>query len=189
MNSLRLPKGSVFVDIGSGKGKALLIAAEYGAVDRVIGIEFSGGLCCAARRNIDWYRGPREILNKIEIRHQDALLHEIEPDQNIFLLFNPFDGELLSSFVDKIETSLCQRSRLIWLIYVNPKDSEVIESRPAFVLQRTHRFYGPGRDIGVYIAGSSAQQADLAAEQEHQRTAVDRQRLGFWLADILIWKL
>jgi SAM-dependent methyltransferase len=154
MNSLPIPSGSVFVDVGSGKGKALLIAAEYGTVARAVGVEFSGGLCAAARRNIGRYRRHRDIAGKIEVRHQDALLYDIEPDQNIFLLFNPFDRELLSSFADKIAASVRQRPRRFWLIYVNPKDSEVLDGHPGFALEKLHRFYGPGRNIAVYGGGS-----------------------------------
>src|SRR5690606_348286 len=43
LKSLDLPAGSVFVDIGSGKGKTLLLASDYG-FKRVVGVEFAGEL-------------------------------------------------------------------------------------------------------------------------------------------------
>ena len=43
-----------FVDLGSGKGRTLLIASEY--FKRVKGIEFSEKLCEIAKRNIMIYR-------------------------------------------------------------------------------------------------------------------------------------
>jgi cyclopropane fatty-acyl-phospholipid synthase-like methyltransferase len=40
----------VFVDIGCGKGKPLLIAARFPYVVRAMGVELSEALCQAARR-------------------------------------------------------------------------------------------------------------------------------------------
>jgi cyclopropane fatty-acyl-phospholipid synthase-like methyltransferase len=48
MRKLDLPKDSSFVDLGSGKGRVLLIAAQFG-FQRVIGVEFSRELCEIAR--------------------------------------------------------------------------------------------------------------------------------------------
>src|SRR5262245_13193868 len=44
LERLELPKDSAFVDIGSGKGRVLLIASQYG-FRKIVGIEFSGTLC------------------------------------------------------------------------------------------------------------------------------------------------
>jgi cyclopropane fatty-acyl-phospholipid synthase-like methyltransferase len=40
MRKLDLPKASVFVDLGSGKGRVLLLAAQYG-FEKVVGVEYS----------------------------------------------------------------------------------------------------------------------------------------------------
>ena len=154
LNSLPLPDDSVLVDVGSGKGKALLIAAQHTAVSRAIGVEFGGALCAAARRNVDTYRPRENIRARIEIHHQDAMLYEIGPDNNVFLLFNPFDRELFSSFVEKIDASIGKHPRRVWLIYGNPRESEILDNHPAFAFQKLHRFYGPGRDMAVYSGGS-----------------------------------
>jgi predicted RNA methylase len=43
---------TTFVDIGSGKGRALIIAAEY-AFKRIIGVEYSPSLATICRRNLE----------------------------------------------------------------------------------------------------------------------------------------
>jgi len=45
----------VFVDFGAGKGRALLMAAQY-PFKRVVGIEISEALCREARRNVARWR-------------------------------------------------------------------------------------------------------------------------------------
>ena len=47
---LRIPREKILVDLGSGKGKVLLVAAEYGFKE-VWGVEFSKELCHIAKRN------------------------------------------------------------------------------------------------------------------------------------------
>ena len=52
---LKIPDDKVFIDIGSGKGRVLLIAAEFG-IKEVRGIEFSPVLCEIAKKNISIYK-------------------------------------------------------------------------------------------------------------------------------------
>ena len=51
-----------FVDLGSGKGKALLLAAAY-PFKQVIGVEIAPDLNTAAETNIGRYTGPREAAS------------------------------------------------------------------------------------------------------------------------------
>src|SRR5437763_16732381 len=60
-----------FVDVGSGKGRALLMAADY-AFRRVIGVELLLELHAIAANNIRLYRGPRQRCFAIESRCGDA---------------------------------------------------------------------------------------------------------------------
>src|SRR6188508_1333404 len=47
LRAIQVPRDGIFVDFGSGKGRALLIAADYG-FKRSVGIEFSPQLCAIA---------------------------------------------------------------------------------------------------------------------------------------------
>src|SRR5437870_12063396 len=49
LRSLDLPRSRGFLDLGAGKGRVLLIAAEYG-FRKIVGVEFSPRLCEYARR-------------------------------------------------------------------------------------------------------------------------------------------
>ena len=50
-----LPREGAFVDLGSGKGKALLIAGML-TYERVVGVEIDGELAAEARRNVENFR-------------------------------------------------------------------------------------------------------------------------------------
>ncbi len=49
LDTAELPAHKVFIDMGCGKGKALMIAADYGC-QTLIGVEYSPTLCERARQ-------------------------------------------------------------------------------------------------------------------------------------------
>ena len=81
------PAEYAFVDFGSGKGRALMMAAEWGFA-RAYGMEFSPVLHEIAQKNIAIFgqRNPR--VCPIELRFQDAMEFSI-PDENIVFLLQP----------------------------------------------------------------------------------------------------
>lgn len=149
--ALPLPGDSVFVDIGCGKGKALLIASTLGPIDRVIGVEFSGELCEIARRNADSF-APKDGKRRapIAVVHEDALEFDLEADHNLVFLNNPFDHDLTARFTRILEASLKARPRPVWLLYANPRHVSAIEEGGRFRQVRYFRFFGPGRDIAAF---------------------------------------
>ncbi len=62
-----------FVDLGSGKGRVLLMASEY-SFKKIIGVEFSEELNQTAQKNIRSYRNPAQKCREIEAVCQDATL-------------------------------------------------------------------------------------------------------------------
>lgn len=52
-------QGYTFVDLGSGKGRVLLVASEF-PFHKIIGVEISPELTALARRNIASYRGAQK---------------------------------------------------------------------------------------------------------------------------------
>lgn len=82
----------LFVDIGSGKGKACIYASAL--FTRVIGIEYAPGLVEEARRNQQ-----RAGLRNIEFVHADATQHDLPDATAVVFLFNPFDEVALARFL------------------------------------------------------------------------------------------
>jgi predicted RNA methylase len=128
LRKLDLPKDGVFIDLGSGKGRVLLIAAQSG-FQKVIGVEFSGQLCEIARENVKAFVRRTQTTAQIEVVESDVATWPIDCRYSVFFMFHPFKRTVLARFLDNLQSSLTQFPRKIWLVYNNPMDGhdEVIE--------------------------------------------------------------
>src|SRR5690606_19904681 len=75
IRSLEAPAGGVFVDIGSGKGRILLIASDLG-FRKVVGLEFVPSLCEVAKENVKRYRAKGRGAAEIEVHAVDASTYD-----------------------------------------------------------------------------------------------------------------
>ncbi len=107
-----------FLDIGCGKGRALCVAAHFGA-KKLTGIDFSKEFCEAARKNlaITQQQVPGFAARVI---HNDAFYFDIPDDANCIFFFNPFDDVIMSGVIENIEMSLERKPRTLQVLYVNP---------------------------------------------------------------------
>ncbi len=151
MRRLAVPPGSVFVDVGCGMGRALLMAARYDFV-RLVGIEFSPALCTIARRNVEIFRRRTGVTIPIEIVEADVAEYDICDDQNVFYLFNPFDDVVMELLLDRIDQSRTRAPRIVWLVYLYPTRRHIIEHRASYELRHVLR-YG-GVDVVLYSSAS-----------------------------------
>ena len=65
----------VFIDIGSGKGKALLLASKY-PFKQIVGVELADELDAIARKNIAIYHDPQQACTDLRSVSMDATLYE-----------------------------------------------------------------------------------------------------------------
>jgi SAM-dependent methyltransferase len=108
-----------FIDIGSGKGRTLLMASEY-PFRRIIGVEILPELDRAARENIRAYKSPTQRCSKIESVCADARDFELPDEPLALYLFNPLPEASLRAVIGRLEKSLSQSPRAIWIVYHNP---------------------------------------------------------------------
>lgn len=99
MSGIRLPfEDFVFVDIGSGKGRALLLASDY-PFKRCSGLELSPIHHARAEQNIALYRGPAQRCRTVESLCQDATTYDF-PKEDLFLhFFHSFGLEPFTAMV------------------------------------------------------------------------------------------
>jgi SAM-dependent methyltransferase len=109
----------VFLDLGCGKGKPLLVAATY-PFRRVIGVDISPACIAVARRNLACYGPERIDPARVELRVGDAEDVELPEEPLVLYLYNPFPGAVLERVVARLEASLRARPRPVALVYVNP---------------------------------------------------------------------
>jgi SAM-dependent methyltransferase len=125
----QIPTGGVFVDYGSGKGRVLLLAILYG-FHRVTGVEFAPALCEEAQRNFKAFRHRTGREFDARVVNVDAANYEINDDDSVFFLYNPFGPRVLEQVVGNVRLSLESNPRTIHLIYVNPFHREVLDHDP-----------------------------------------------------------
>ncbi|RJQ56235.1 MAG: class I SAM-dependent methyltransferase [Nitrospiraceae bacterium] len=141
LDAIEFPDDSVFVDIGCGKGKMLLLAPHFG-FKRVVGVDFSEKLCECARKNISIYQQKTGRNAHIDVIHSDVVHYEIKDDENVFYLFNPFDEVILKKVLDNICSSVEKNPRPVYLIYYIPYYRKIIERHGSFIKLRRYFFSG-----------------------------------------------
>ena len=141
LKTLDLPRTGTFVDLGSGKGRVLMLAAEYG-FQKVIGVEFSRELNATARNNLAVFRKKQLLEIDVEIVEADVVDYEIQPDQTVFFMFNPFYSEVMEMVVGNIARSVDKHPRKVWLIYLYPECRPAIDDDGVFEQTARHQWGG-----------------------------------------------
>jgi Histone methylation protein DOT1 len=118
-----------FIDIGSGKGRVLLMASEY-PFRSIVGVELMEELHRTAEENIAAYRQQRDSANgaqsgpsaqiPIESIRADAREFIFPQTPLVIYLFNPLPEAGLRRMLHNLENSYSQTPRPIWIVYHNP---------------------------------------------------------------------
>jgi SAM-dependent methyltransferase len=100
-----------FIDMGCGKGKALLLASDLG-FKQLVGVEFAPELVEVARENLRL----KNISNGT-IQHADAAEYEFPNCDCVVYLFNPFQRKVM----DKVIANLAKlKHRKLYVVYNRP---------------------------------------------------------------------
>ena len=118
-----------FVDFGSGKGRAILMASEF-PFKRIIGIEFSAALNDTARNNIRQYKSRTQKCRDLEVIESDATAYEIPNERAVLYFNNPFIEPIMAKCLENIRRSLEEHPREIFIAYSygTPEMDKFVES-------------------------------------------------------------
>jgi len=137
--------GWTFVDYGSGKGKALLLASER-PFARIVGVEYQPRLVAVARENAArWREGARSA--DIEVVEGDALDFPVPGGPLVLFFHDPFEAPVFERVLERIAAALRADPRPAWLVYHDPRCGDRVE-RAGF---RPHARLAGG--TVVYAAG------------------------------------
>lgn len=114
------PADYTFVDLGSGKGRMLLIASEF-PFRRVVGVEMREDLHDQALENVRRYRRPAAQSSRIDCQLVDATQFVFPAGKLVVYLFNPFSAEIMAKVFQRLDASFEQDPREIVLVYVYPE--------------------------------------------------------------------
>jgi hypothetical protein len=147
MKQLDIDKESyVFIDLGSGKARSLMYAAEF-RFKKMIGVEFSSKLHDVAMRNVRAYMEKANKHQSIELICGDAVDFEF-PDDNIALfLYNPFYGEVMNSVIKNIITFIRNNKHDLVILYRNPVCDELFKEVDGLMLCKSNSSYNIYRKI------------------------------------------
>ncbi|MGB7586030.1 MAG: class I SAM-dependent methyltransferase, partial [Terriglobales bacterium] len=114
-----------FIDIGSGKGRTLLLASDY-PFRRIVGVELLPELHRVAQENIRKYKNESQQCFVLESICADARDFIFPPEPTVLYLFNPLPEPGLVQLAANLEQSSREHPRPIFVIYHNPALEHVL---------------------------------------------------------------
>jgi hypothetical protein len=109
-----------FIDLGSGKGRALLMASDY-PFRRILGVEFMPELNVAAQKNIATYSSRGHQCRQIQSLCMDARDFEFPLEPLVVYLFNPFSEPTFAQVLGNLRRSVEQAPRTVYIAYRFPE--------------------------------------------------------------------
>jgi SAM-dependent methyltransferase len=128
-----------FVDLGSGKGRMLFLAAEY-PFRQIEGVEFAEELHLEAQQNIARYRNRRKRCSEIASIHADAADYEFPLDNLVIALFNPFGADVMQRVLARIRESVLRSPRDVIMMLLFPELATVVDPGEWEALQSARRY-------------------------------------------------
>jgi hypothetical protein len=129
-----------FVDLGSGKGRVVLVASEL-RFAKIVGVELSRELDQIAAENIRRYRSAAQMCRSFSLLCMNAVEYAFEPEPLVLFLHNPFGKETMRRVLLNLQASLNAAPREAYVIYMNPRFD---------ALARNARFLRRMRSGGVW---------------------------------------
>ena len=109
--------GYTFIDYGSGKGRALILASEL-PFRRVIGVELSPSLHQLAQRNISsWQKNRSAHRAEIVSLNQDAIDFVLPSEPLVIFFFTPFLEPVLQHVISRIRIWMSGHTHGLYLLY------------------------------------------------------------------------
>jgi hypothetical protein len=149
LGAARIPyEEFIFIDLGSGKGRTLLMASDY-PFRLIIGAEIIPELHETAQQNIQRYRSENQKCFALEAWLGDARQFPFPPEPMLVYLFNPFPEDILRTVLERIRESVEQQPREVCVIYHNLVHEGVFRSMHYLhPVHRTHQY-------AIYRTGTS----------------------------------
>jgi SAM-dependent methyltransferase len=130
----------IFIDLGSGKGRTLLMASDY-PFRRIVGVELLPALHQAAQENLGEYRSESQKCFALESICGDATEFPLPAEPMVLYLFNPFPESGLKRMMANLERSLQAHPRAVYMLYHNPLLEHVLSASAALAkIGGTHQY-------------------------------------------------
>jgi len=123
-----------FLDLGSGKGRTLLMASSY-PFRRIVGVELLPSLDRIAKENLRQYKSESQKCFALESICADATTFPLPDGPLVIYLFNPFPETGLRRVFSNLDESLrsarnSPSERPVYVLYHNPLLESVLAAGP-----------------------------------------------------------
>jgi SAM-dependent methyltransferase len=114
-----------FIDIGSGKGRPLLMASEY-PFRKIIGVELLPELHRIAQENVRRFPDERKRCRQVDAVLGDATRFAFPLEPLVVFMFHPLPDTEFQKVITNLEESLGRHPRPVWLAYANPLFESIV---------------------------------------------------------------
>ena len=162
------PHSFAFVDMGSGKARALMVASEL-PFAKIVGVELSQELHRIAEDNIKRYRPAGQQCAEFNLHCMNAVDYTFGSEPLVLFLFNPFGAESVARILYNLKSSLIAAPRQAFVVYVNPRFGAL--ARRATFLKEVKKggdWWRPWGRYVVYEASVQALREDKQCRSNHR---------------------
>jgi hypothetical protein len=117
-----------FIDLGCGKGRAVLLATEL-PFKEVIGVELNPGLAQTAADNLDIWQSDGRAHSPARIFCQDATDFQLPTNPCVIFLYNPFAEPLVHRLIQRLATA---PSEALDILYFTPDSGHLFAQHSSF---------------------------------------------------------
>jgi len=121
------PSKFSFIDLGCGKGRALILAAQRG-FKRVVGVEFAPGLAAIARKNLERTGLAAEVVEG------DVCQYRFPNDNLLVYMYNPFGSVVMVTVIKNLLDWVENCRHTAYVFYLTDIHHKLFESEHAFEL-------------------------------------------------------
>jgi SAM-dependent methyltransferase len=133
----------VFVDVGAGMGRVVLLASTF-PFKAIVGVEFAPELVGIARDNIRVFPDTEVSADRVEVVCVDAVDFALPDDDLVLYLFNPFAVSVLDRFLENVTAELGDHRDVVVALLGTP-EAEATIARYGFVQIAPHIHRRTGR--------------------------------------------
>ncbi len=128
-----LRRSATFIDLGCGKGRAVLLASEYPFAE-VIGVEIAPQLHRIAAENVARYavarRAEARDVAPMRVLLEDAANYRFPSGPLLVYLYHPFCRPVLEKVLRNLGRSLSEEPREAAVIYINHELRDALDRAP-----------------------------------------------------------
>ena len=151
-----------FLDIGAGKGRAVLTASLH-PFQHVTGIELNPALATIAQANLALFPATGSPLAPATIQQGDALEAALPATPTLAFLFHPFEAPVLRKLIRRFIQHFRAAEVPLDILYCNAEHATLFDAEPAF----TRLFHGM---VPMSPTDHLADLAEIAEQTEYGST-------------------